>query len=416
MRSANRMICAILTILIVGSLMGCVQLSSEEKAAKAAFRKSAENYYKEKYGNAPDITEYGYDIQISLFPYNTGNLFAQCSDGTVIYYDAQKDVMADNKQSDAVSGALEIAFQDRIAMLEKKMQNGKFIVNDLDFSACEASDYEGSSFYTACYNGDTDAFIQEEDIGLSAEIFLICDREDAWEDTAAALEKIVASDFRGSEDVQLTVLSSDCYETYLAGDYRYPGTDMLECYAVYQITAQETKRYIQNYIKLADGIYATSDKANVVFEEGDLTLVACDVTEEEINQVLFENYDALPQNAEENINGVYYVDDKAHVDYWVVTADTPIYRLRFSERIRELGLEEIPVYLRFVPEELGISEEARFYTFINDGDVHYRCYSVYTGLADAEFEPLNEQDYYFGGTQRKQVAGAEQPETMDNAE
>ncbi len=223
-------------------------------------------------------------------------------------------------------------------------------------------------------------------------------REDSWSEAYDALAQMLSESFPGYTWVNLIVLSPECYEKYIAGEYRYPGIDLLDCYAEYQI-GSNPRRYIQHYVKLADGIYATAHVSDLILEEGDITLVEA-ISEDELNQMIYANYEALPDEAEENKNGSYMVEDKAHVNYYTVTAATPIYKVQFSERIKEQFGDELSVYLRFVPEELGLTADNKLYYFPTGGAKTYcNAFCISTNYADAEFNTLRESNYYFGGTQ-----------------
>lgn len=382
----------------VGLLTGC-GLSKQEQDALEDFSKEAKKYYEEKYESNASLERYGYAMLTdSLFSSRTEDMYAEFSDGVTVYYDADREYLLDSGQGEEVSEALEEAFSERLEELTQGMEEGSFVIEDVRFSI-HAEGYE-EDFYHTYYKGDIEKVIERENIPLWANLFLICEREDNWQETRLALEQLLREDFPALDNVRLAVMSRSCYASYTAGTNRHPGIDMLECYAEYEI-AEETACYMQHYIKLAEGIYATSKEKNFILEEGDITLREA-ISQDELNEMIYEHYDSLPDVAEENKGGSYHAHDKEHVTYYEVTADTPIWQIRFSERIKEHFGEEFNVYLRFVPEELGLGWDKKFYYFPNDGKKHFHCYAIYTDKADAEFATLNEEDYYFGGTQEKQ--------------
>jgi hypothetical protein len=196
-------------------------------------------------------------------------------------------------------------------------------------------------------------------------------REDSWENAHKQMQQMLARDFPACEYLKLTVLSKECYEAWQPGESRYPGIDMLDCYATYEL-GKNPCCYMQHYVKLTEGVYITSKEKDFILEEGDLTLIEADIAKEQINDY--------------NIN-----------------AATPFYHIRFSNRIKKQIGNELSVYLRFVPEEAEFPENMNFYCYIADEDHNYYYASaISTDYADAGFTILKESYYYFIGSRTTQ--------------
>lgn len=379
---------------------GC-GMTEEEQEALLDFEKDALEYYEDKYGTDVTVEKSSYVMtEGGLFPpTRTEDMYVVCSDDTTILLDASTDIISDNKESEEIIESLTKAFTTRLEGLGDAMDEGTFIIEEISFNNYDGT-LDGSFFHTRLKE-DIDKFIAREPIALDVEMFLLCNREDSWENMQKQVLEMLEQDFPLREQVELTVLSKSCYQVWKSGNSRYPGIDMLDCYATYEL-GQNPYSYIQHYVKLTDGVYVTSHEKDFILEEGDLTLTEA-ITAEELNQLIYEKYDALPVAAEENKDGSYMVPDKDHVNYYHIDAATPIYNIQFSDRIKEQCGEEFSCYLRFVPEEIGLTNSKKFFYYpVDELRDYYYAFAIHTTYADAEFATLNESDYYFIGSQTEQ--------------
>lgn len=376
------------------SLSGC--LTAEEKLALAEFGTTATTYYKDKYGDDPRIESCGYYIDGSgLFPQRTERMYARCASGDFIFYDAARNQIVDNHQSDEISAAIEAEFAKQIESVEAFIKGSEIVIRDFG-STAYAGSYEGN-FYHSYYDGDITTFLEAEDVQLTANLYLLCDENDQWREAQKKCEEIIRTNFRTEQDVTLTVLSRECFDEKQGEHGIYAGLDDLGCYAKFHMTGTTTDSYIQNYIKVADGIYVTCCEANFAFEAGDVTAVSS-ISEDELNAKIYARYDQLPDVAEENAGGSYVVHDKTRETYSVATATSPIYQLQFSERVKESFPDgEVTVYLLFVAEEVGAAEGEKVLRYA-DVEKSYRCGAfVQANGGEAGWGTINENDYYFIG-------------------
>lgn len=357
------------------SLTGC--LTAEEKRELNVFEEAATKYYQDKYGESPQIESCGFYVNCdSLFPSSTEHMYARCSDGTIIFYDANLDQIVDNKQSNEISIAVEEELMTQMDQATALIPGSRLIILDYCSSAY-AADYEGN-FYHTYYDGDIHAFLAAEDVQLTANMYLLCDKDDPWESAQKKCEEIIRENFRTSNRVTLTILSEDRY---------YEKFDMvrisdLGCYAQYSMTATSTDAYIQSFIKIVDGIYATSAERNFVLEDGDITAVEA-ISVEDLNAAIYERYEEL--------------SDKTGETYSVALAASPIYRFVFSDRIKDKFSDgDLAVYLMVAPEEVNAVEGDQILEYENE-EIFFRCLTAVDDQ-EAAWANINEENCYFIGS------------------
>lgn len=376
----KRMVALMLLCLgLVPLLCGC--LSREERARLEEFEQTAAEYYEKKYGTEVSIENYNYYYENSVFSVRTDHMYAECSDGTVVFYDADEDCIVDNKQSEQIDNALAGALRADLDELEEEFDCGAFIIE-----WCRSAQFSGDfydSFYHYYYDGDIEDFIAKEDLELRMDLFLLCENEGAWLEAEIALEALLHNRYGTESSCDLVVGDELCYSDY---DYQQIGYD--GCYAKFYIGSERTVSYIQNYIKVADGIYVTAYEANFVLEEGDITLVETDLTGADIDRALLENYSALEE------------DDKERLDCYTVWPATPIYQLRFSDRVKEQFPDGLNVFLHYSPGEMDVDSMDVVYVFEPDRTGLCGCTQISDPFDYGEHvSDINEEDYYFVGKQ-----------------
>jgi hypothetical protein len=357
------------------SLTGC--LTTEDKRELELFKENAAKYYHAKYGESPQIESYGYYVNSNnLFPHRTDHKYAKCADKTIIFYDAGLNRMVDNKQSNEVSFAIEKELLAQMDQVTALIPDSRLIVLDCCSSAY-AADYEGN-FYHTYYDGNIDAFFESEDVQLTANICLLCNKDDPWADAQRKCENIIRENFCINQAVTLTILSEECcYEKFGAARI-----NDLRCYAKYIMHATSTDAYIQNFIKIADGIYATCAEKNFILEDGDIIAVEA-MSEEELNAAIFAQYENLP--------------DKTGKTYSVASAALPIYRFVFSDRIKDkFSNGNLGVYLMYAPEEVTAAETDQLLEY-ETKDAFFRRLTGNDALG-APWVSINEENCYFIGS------------------
>ena len=378
------------------SLTGC--LTAEEQLELDNFEAAATKYYQDKYGEEPQIESYGYYVMSDgLFPSRTKHKSARCADNTIIFYDADRDQMVDNFQSNEISTAIEKTLVSQMEQVTALIPGSTLNIRNYDSSAY-AADYEGN-FYHTYYDGNIYSFLEAEDVRLYADLYLLCNKDDPWKEAQLKCEEIIRKYFRNDIAVTLTVLTPDCFEVSQDDGYIRTNIGQQGCFAEYSMYGETTKSYIQSFIKIVDGIYATCAEPGFQFIEGDIVAVEA-ISEDEMNEKIFARYDKLPDHAPENSNGTFQRDDKAHISYGIASSSTPIYNFVFSQRIKEAFPDgELAVYLWYIPEEVHAEEGDRMMCY-KDDDHSYRCrVCVPSNSKDAKRETINEHNYYFIGSE-----------------
>lgn len=352
-------------------------------------------------------------------------MYIKTASGDVILYIEEKNQIYDNRQAEEINSELENTVLSRV--IEESFGNmGSWntVQRKVEFNGYDRDNLSGS-FYHGYYDGDIEAYLESEEIDISADIYLTCAREDSWREARDAFAKNLKKTFENYEhsSVKLIVLSEECYGKYVDGVYRTPDIDMEECYARY-LFGENEQEYIQNYIEAGDGIYVTSAEPDFVLEEGDITLEE-NITVEELNQLLRDKF--------------YEQRSDADGQPTVVAAVTPIYQMHFSERVREKidskNYKELSVYIKYAPQTASETDEKNegtemsgmgaiegviegavgetvgdtagetneesgiyLYYYKNSGTKnYYRCFDLYSDMSEAEFSNINEEDYYFVG-------------------
>lgn len=388
----RRIVLMICVLSMLFSLAGC--LTVEQKEALSDFEKNATQYYKDKYGETPEIQKCDYYIDTTgIFPQRTDDMYARCENGEYIIYDASRKLLVDNRQSQEASEAILAEFTARINEIAKKVETGEFKIENYN-SSTYLTDLSDSNFYHAFYDGDVEKFMAAEDIQLSANLYLICDKEDSWQTAQQKCEMLIRENFRTNSSVSLVVLSRDCYnQKGISADIEYEG-----CWAKFSMDKESTDSYIQNYIKVSDGVYVTCAGENFVFQDGDIQMIEA-LTEQEINELILQRYNLLPDKAPENANGSYMVKDKTKEKYSIVSASSPIYQITFSERVKNaFSSGKVAVYFTFKPDETRFADSDGLFKYTNNETI-YRCVAL-TRESDniSSWTQINEMDCYFIGS------------------
>lgn len=381
---------ALLTVLLSGvMLLLCGCLTPSQKARLEEFAEEAAVYYEEKYGTTVTVTDYGYCYEsTSVFSERTDHMYAECSDGTVIIYDHTQDIIADNKQSEQIHDAINAAFCADMDALAQQIGDARIVTGSC-WSSYYSGDFDGY-FHHAYYNGNIEDFIKDEDIPLRANISLVCEREGAWKEAEAAILQLLQTRYRTHHTVTLNAINDRCYRFNDYYHVSYEG-----CFAVLEIAADGVERRIQKFIKVADSVYVTANARNFVFEDGDITLVRADLTEEDVNQLILDNYRALPETAEDKKTAT-----QENQDYATIFANTPIYQLQFSDRVKAQFPDGVDVFLRYEPYELDVPLTNEVYCFTIGAEPLYSCKQISDSLEyTTSVYHITEEHYFFVGFQ-----------------
>lgn len=375
----------VILLLLCVALGGC--MTWEERAVLDTFPEKAAQYYTAKYGEDPDIVEADYYYTCYGLPQRTDTIYGICQDGTVILYQSDDDLFLDNRQERQITEALEQEFEGSLAEIEATMDNGRFHVKSLSFSY-RSMGFE-SAFFHHYFDGDVKAFLEREDVRMVGNLWLICDREDSWQQAAEEMGVLVEKMYRGGTYMRLAIMDETCHSV----GNSYPDVALPGCHGVWEFDDGQVEWWIQEYIPLVPGLYATSNKANFRLEEGDIRFIPA-ITEAELNELLKKRYKELPLAV-----GGGQTQAKSNTDgYGQITAVTPIYRVEFSQRVTELFGDNISVYLLFCPEEAGLPADTKYWYCPEQANIPY-CYVGASNSMDACGHILRLSEYQFIGWQ-----------------
>lgn len=378
---------------------GCMSRKEEKNLEKK--QEEAINYFETKYQLS--------DIQIDSCGYlsyydgllameNTNNMYFHMNDGSTVIYFGDDNYFADNKQSEEIKEALLDEFwYPALEQLKNDTPAEDVVPDDVFFNQYTLDDYH-EELFTNYFSGDIKDFIDKEEIWLECDdIFLLCEPDSAYRFAMDTFSKNLTQTFSICAPVDITAASPEVVNTYLYNDGAFPDFYEDGCYLKYSINNDGIDKYEAHYIQLLPGIYVTSIEPNLILEEGDIML-GKSYTEEELQGFIDANYNALPDEAPENKDGAYLEYDKAHVDRCIIHTDTLAYQLVFSDKVKSFADQNgISCYFRFVPEEVPDSN-SDFYYFPSGND-NWNCHSICAQDSPLGFNSLEEENYYFIGTQ-----------------
>lgn len=430
------------------------------EASIKSFGEDAATYYEEKYGSRLNVKNSGSIYIEGISNTETGDLYIETEEGDAIIYIEEKNQIYDDRQAKDIEKKLnDEVWKNIIDMAADTcgMAKDRVIMKEASFNYYGNGKNVEGNFYHELYEEDKgiDEFILRENISITgAELYVKCEKSFDMEKFIKSLSDEIREQFSGYDESEIEVcfLSEDCYQRYLEGEYRKPDIDMNDCYARY-IIGKKNYSYIQNYIKAANGIYITSAERDFILSEGDIIFEEeKNIDENELNKIMKDNYDKyMLSRKEEDISkndDAQEKNSKENHSYSQVILRTPVYQLKYSDRINEYmeskTYKEINVYIKLVPEEIGVEGALKTEIndeviklsdsnqFINDTLNHYieagkeatdeqkqklwqvcklyylaggkngdsyRCKDIYAEMSDAERAVIKSdvQNYYFAG-------------------
>lgn len=393
-------------------LGGCKSLSISAQINKKKIEKQAIEYMEKKYNKTFEVDRSNYITKTqSGIPTSSDDLRINFSDDTSAIYSDKENKFYDDYQAKEISDA--IISQILNPMLEKikpavladKDKEPIFFIED---------EYMGKldNYYHNFYKGDISKFIAKEKIGIDLSdnyIYVLSDyNNNSWKDKFDIIYNTIKDNFSYPEKniVQYAAITNDLYN-YLevhnsniddGEEKSFADFDMEGCLGYGNSNVKETQQ--KNYIKLADGIYvnpylSVSLNSSLDYKLSDLTLNEGDIVLKEVM-----DGSSLQQNINKNSN--------CQNNKYNVNSVTPIYKIDFSDRIKEMyknnSRQRLYVYLKLVPEEIGISSKNFLYHYTtnecqSDVLINNAGSSYNVGLYVSNSNELPE--YLWVGTQTK---------------
>ena len=312
--------------LALACLAGC---SREEREHYKEVEKNAAAYYKNKYGEDVTVVDSKVAGNSGLFGYHgVVDRAYEMSDGTQVYWNDEEEYFADNRQAEEIAAALRSeVIEPALAEMDPDHTVTEYSFNRTGFDSFD------ESVFREYFDGDLEDFAGREKIAvrnLDAVVHEFCYR--------AKVEQFFASvgKYLSQNRATIAVLRDDpaVDEPFVAGS-DWPEGD-LRVKGVAYLDFGEGLSWLDNeYVEVLDGVMMMIKQRDFVLEPGDITFVE-EGTAADLQKKIDEAYYALPVDAEENKDGGYTVRDQRNESRAVLLdPEAPIYRVQFSDRLRE---------------------------------------------------------------------------------
>ena len=387
------------------AVCGCLLTGCGDAVHYKAVEKKAASYYKQKYGGRkPEIVDSFKAGNSGLFGYiGVKDRAYELEDGTFIYWDDDEETFADTRQAAEINKALtETIVEPALDAVGVPVTCANYTFNRTGFDSFD------ESVFTALYEGDIVSYAMKEK--PEAYDLRIALRAESGFDHEAAV---------GNFYKALKPYLSGTAEAIVFEESGDPLPDISDVwYSISSPTVVSTAtldfedgiRWYRNvYIEVMPGVFMTSDIADFVLEEGDITFKQIG-TCADLQKRLDEAYYALPVDAEENKNGGYTVHDQRH-EKRVVLDDpaSPLYEIQMSERVLERldSYGKMAVYVRMERDD-GLP----LMTALAPDDNSYSVYYVLTGPEDGpRYESISPGALFYFGTHH--MVGLDESESGD---
>ena len=343
-------------------LSGCLKSAEHYRKVETG----AVRYYKKKYGDRVTVVKSIIVGDYGLFgALGLKNRAYTLSDGVQVYWNDDEEYYADNRQAEEISAALrEEIMPPAIAELGPEA-----VVSDYSFNRKNTESFNEGVF-TEYYSGDIREYAKAEIIRLTdfSAAITAKDFKTRAERFERALEPylrecsaavgVMAEDHEGDASLDICV---------------FPGGNP-DARACGIITFGEGIRWLENvYIEAAPGVRVTSGVDDLVLEPGDVIFEEAG-TGRDLQEKIDDGFYALPVAAEENKKGGYSVRDQAHERRPILRdLDAPIYRVRFSERVKGQRDSNGKVSLYFLTER---PEDGYIWYYTNDSRYAYTVFRL----------------------------------------
>lgn len=370
-----KMIVSLVVVLIIA--MGSILLIDREKNEKLSiedFKKMAKEYYENKYNMELQINEIGYISTNGLVSNETNDMYIKVSNGSTIIYIEETKKLYDNRQAKEIINNIEETVLDKVFANVSSTINIEGIFYDNikinDFNIFTQQGIKGS-YFSSYYDGDMEKFLANEEVIFDdLRLFVICDDSSKTESIKnKVIDELQKSNIKYEEsNIELRILTRDCYDKYLNKEYRLPDIDMTECYAKY-ILGEKEYSYVQKYIEVTEGIFITSNERDFLLETNDIVLEKCETDKIAMYKVKFS------ERIKEYINSKTYNELNVYVRYDLEKVDYNKLNEK-GEEIKEEDVKDIKLYYNRKKDENKIL-------------------NLFSEMSDGEYAVLEDGDYIF---------------------
>ena len=383
----KRILVGIIACAAALSLSGCMKSAEHYRKVETG----AVRYYKKKYGDRVTVEKSIIVGDSGLFGYlGLKDRAYTLSDGVQVFWNDDEEYYADNRQAEEISAALrEEIMPPAIAELGPEA-----VISEYSFNRRNTETFDECVF-TEYYSGDIREYAKAEIIRLTD--FSAAITAENFKTKTECFERTLEPYLRGGS-ASVGVMAED-YE----GD---PSLDICgfsggnpDARAFGKITFGEGIRWLENvYIEAAPGVRVTSGVYDLVLEPGDVIFEEAG-TGQDLQEKIDDGFYALPVAAEENKKSGYSVRDQAHERRPILQdLDSPVYRVRFSERVQGQRDSNGKVGLYFLTER---PEGGYIWYYTNDSRYAYTIFRLAEpGRSKGNYAYLTgEETVYFGNVE-----------------
>lgn len=349
---------SIIAFVFIISLCGC--MSDEEKKNLDKITKEGLNYIEKKYNKKFEKDYSKYIVSsVGMFVSESEDIQIMLMDGTRVVYDNEEKLFYDDYQA-------ELIVQDITDKLWKQLESDiqpviyKNPEDKLYFNLRKDKSCSGS-FFHEYYDGNIESFAEKENIIVSygqltdnggfddSNLYVIVNNKLESQQKVSKINNTFSKYFRKKHSYQhlnlnIAIVTQELYNSIVSNDTTLINVGLDGCFA----EGNPNDFSEQNFIKVYDGIYITSDVSNIKLNEGDIFLKkATNITQIEL------------QNDLNEISGEYYK--------YIVNNNIPILEVVFDDefikKYKQVSTrDDFYCYFKVVPEELNISINNNLYS------------------------------------------------------
>ena len=245
----------------------------------------------------------------------------------MVYWNENGQYYADNRQAEAIDAAIrEEILKPAIAELGAEAVVSEYSINRTGMESFD------ECVYREFYDGSIRDYAKKEQIRIS-DLSAAITAQDFKEKTERFCKALESYSMEGGGEIGV---AGEGWQEPLSLEICQTARGNPNAAAYGMVNFGEGVRWIENvFVEAAPGVVVSSGMYDFVLEPGDVVLEEAG-TGQDLQQKLDEAYYSLPVEAEENKKGGYTARDQAHESRAMLgDLESPIYQIRFSERVQE---------------------------------------------------------------------------------
>lgn len=272
---------------------------------------------------------------------------------------------ADNRQADEISAAMRKAFlEPAIEELGAEKEVSGYCFNRLKMDSLD------ECVFTEYFDGNIQEYVKKEKVRLID--FEAAITAQNFREKAERFNKALASCVQDSYGYIYVMAEDHQGEPDIETGRLYSGNPAVRACAI--VSFERGISWYENvYVEVMPGVRVSSGAENLVLEPGDVTFVEAG-TGADLQKLLDEGYYSLPVEAEENKSGGYMARDQKHESRVVLQdPEAPVYRLQFSQKVREREESNGKITLYFMMDR---SDIPRLWYYTNNDTYKFTVFSL----------------------------------------